>query len=117
LALLSETADSIAELFASNSFILSYFGNGTFVTVANQMQDIASDDFEHATDHALNRRLSALGDQLGIAFHVSVGASIQPHARANDRAEAAIQNAIGAVEMRFASQSAQADAPRLRLLG
>jgi CheY-like chemotaxis protein len=117
LALLSETADSIAELFASNGFILAYFGNGTFVTVANRMQDIASADFEHATDHALNRRLSALGDQLGIAFHVSVGASIQPHARANDRAEVAIQNAIGAMDMRFASHSAQADAPRLRLLG
>lgn len=117
LALLSEVSETIAKIFASNGFIMAYSGNGNFVTTTTQNRDIASVDFEQETGRMLNRRLSKLGAELGIAFHVTVGASIQPQARATDRAEKAIRDAVGNVEARFASKSADQPRPALRLLG
>lgn len=113
MSLLSETA----EVFASNGFIMAYSGNGTFVTVTSQTRDIASLDFEQETGRMLNHKLSKLGADLGIAFDVSVGASVHPQARAIDRAEMAIKQAIGNVEARFASKCADRTPPALRLLG
>jgi DNA-binding response OmpR family regulator len=113
MSLLSETA----EVFASNGFIMAYSGNGTFVTVTSQTRDIASFDFEQETGRMLNHKLSKLGADLGIAFDVSVGASVHPQARAIDRAEMAIKQAIGNVEARFASKCADRTPPALRLLG
>jgi len=52
MSLLSETA----EVFASNGFIMAYSGNGTFVTVTSQTQDIASLDFEQETGRMLDRK-------------------------------------------------------------
>ncbi|WP_417808341.1 response regulator [Thioclava sp.] len=117
MSLLSEAAESIAEVFASNGFMMAYSGNGTFVTVTSQTRDIASLDFEQATGRMLNHKLSKLGADLGIAFHVSVGGSVHPQARATDRAEMAIKQALGNVEARFASKYADQTPPALRLLG
>ncbi|KEO51656.1 response regulator [Thioclava indica] len=113
LALLSEIAESTAKIFASNGFLIAYFGNGIFVTVTNQPRDIGAVEFEMETGRLLNNRLAALAADLKIAFHVVVGASVQPPARATNRAETTIQQALGTVEARFSSPSRAA----LRLLG
>ena len=113
LALLSETSESIAEISASNGFLMAYFGNGIFVTVTNQPRDIGAVEFEMETGRLLNHRLATLGADLEIAFHVAVGASVQPPARATNRAETTIQQALGTIETRFSSPSR----PALRLLG
>lgn len=101
---LSDMADTIGEVFASGKFAMAYSGNGVFVLVSNQDDDLAPVDLEGETQALLNSRASELGVELDVKFSVSVGASVQPQVRVSDRADKAIFYAICNAEARLASK-------------
>jgi CheY-like chemotaxis protein len=101
---LSEAAESIGEVFASSKFAMAYSGNGVFILVSNQEEDLEAVDLEDETQAILNSRSSELGVELDVKFSVSVGTSIQPQVLVSNRADKAIFYAICSAEARLASK-------------
>lgn len=104
-----DVAKAISATLATSKFIMTYLGDGTFVTISNVEEGVPSDDREADIQSFVNETFFASLDLGGTPVTVTIGAPVQPPVRMKDRAKIAFDLAVSSVEARQATKPLNLD--------
>tara|TARA_R110002051_G_scaffold83650_9_gene148323 strand:+ start:4846 stop:5820 length:975 start_codon:yes stop_codon:yes gene_type:complete len=114
---LTEAADAISDALKTNSYMMAYAGNGTFVVVSGKATLESSAGLEIEIQNLLDERETEYDNGGPLDIEISIGNPIRPSTNKTQHIRKTFDRAIARAESRVLRKQDETRSPNIRLIG